>query len=123
VGALPSALLVGRSQANVAAVTKWLGSDEPIVLRLLPEPADEQPIVWAPETIAAIQASAARQRMRGDPLNDPSAVRRHVAGEPTYDIDPVMLAHALRAVVPVELKAFVKEQAQIALARSRGRVD
>jgi HK97 family phage prohead protease len=117
VGANPNALLQGRSlAADVAAVTKWLGARDPVVLHVrddddLGERVLNVAGLLTAEAVAHVKAVAARSH-RGEPF------------EPVVcDVDRAALAATLRSVTRSAIREVVTEQVRLALALARGRVD
>jgi HK97 family phage prohead protease len=109
------ALVVGRS-IDREAVAKWLGvGRDELVLDLVDEDVVLDVTDWQP-VARAVRDSAARRR--SEPY------------EPVFDIDPAMLAAAVRDVVPAllhqrgqHLRNVIANETAAAMRRATGRVD
>jgi HK97 family phage prohead protease len=122
VPANPNALLQGRSlAADVAAVTKWLGARDPVVLYVRDDDATEKTLRISPEFRAQLDAERLRRTV-GDPLHDLAARGHHVSGD-RFDVDPEAVRTALQVVMRDAIKEAIVEQTKLALALARGRVD
>ncbi|MFH1498211.1 MAG: hypothetical protein ABII82_10340 [Verrucomicrobiota bacterium] len=106
VGALPSALLVGR--ADVAAIQKWLGNVQPVFVRMP-----------APPRAVTGDRSVPRYRLRDDDI----VVRLVDDAVPRYHVNVADLRALVRGAVTKALVQAAQECLDAAVARARGVVE